>query len=52
MTTFIVVTDASKGIGRAAADALVDDGMRVASAHGTRSPLGGNVFCRYWARQS
>jgi NAD(P)-dependent dehydrogenase (short-subunit alcohol dehydrogenase family) len=36
MTKFIVVTGASKGIGRAAVDALVDDGWSVIGSHERR----------------
>jgi NAD(P)-dependent dehydrogenase (short-subunit alcohol dehydrogenase family) len=39
MTNFIVVTGASKGIGQALVDALVDDGSPVIGARVCRSAL-------------
>jgi NAD(P)-dependent dehydrogenase (short-subunit alcohol dehydrogenase family) len=42
MTKFIVVTGASKGIGLAAVDALVDDGWSVSNRLDQGSSAGGN----------
>jgi NAD(P)-dependent dehydrogenase (short-subunit alcohol dehydrogenase family) len=52
MTNFIVVTGASKGIGQALVDALVDDGSLVIGAHVCRpGAIAGKPTARFGPHQ-